>query len=375
MKKLINHPEDVTREQLLGLKSAHEDVLEVSFDPTYVKRRYTFIDKGSPGSEGPGGAVSCSGSDKVAIVSGGGSGHEPMHVGYVGYGMLDAACPGQVFTSPSPDQIVEACRSVAGPKGVLNIVKNYTGDVMNFQMAADLLMDEGIQVRNVIIDDDVAVKDSTYTAGRRGLGTTVIAEKICGAAAEMGYDLEELADLCLLINRNGKSMGMALTPCITPQNGTPSFTLGEDEMEIGIGIHGEPGIERMRMKSADEITELLTTSILEDGAYTRELSQWSPEKRDWVDVEVVDNRFEKGDRAIVIVNSMGGTPLGELYAVYHTMREIAEKKGVTIVRKMIGYYITSMEMQGVSITLVKADDRMIELFDAPVNTPGLRWGM
>jgi dihydroxyacetone kinase-like protein len=289
--------------------------------------------------------------------------------------MLDAACPGQVFTSPAPDQIIEACRSVAGIGGVLNIVKNYTGDVMNFQMAADLLREEGVAVRNVIIDDDVAVKDSTFTAGRRGLGTTVIAEKICGAAAERGYDLESLTGLCKQVNINGKSMGMALTSCITPQNATPSFTLADDEMEIGIGIHGEPGVERMKMKPADEITEVLTNAILEDGAYTRDLSEWDTSKNDWVDVEVVDARFDRGDRAIVVVNSMGGTPLGELYTVYKKVREIAERKGITIVRKLIGYYITSMEMQGVSITMVKADDTMIDLFDAPVHTPGLRWGI
>lgn len=355
MKKLINNAEDVTVEQLKGLQAAHPDILEVSFDPNYVTA------KGAPDD------------NKVAIISGGGSGHEPLHTGYVGKGMLDAACPGQVFTSPTPDQMYEAGKAVAGKKGVLQIVKNYTGDVMNFQMAADMLRDEGIEVRNVIIDDDVAVKDSLWTAGRRGLGTTVIAEKVCGAAAAAGYDLDALVALCKTININGKSMGMALTSCITPQNGTPTFDLADDEMEIGVGIHGEPGVERMKAKSADEITEILTNQILEDGAYTRMLSEWDAGKGEWVDVEVVDSTFQSGDQAIAIVNSMGGTPISELYTVYAKLHELAAKKGVTIVRKLIGHYITSIEMQGVSITLVKANDEILKFYDAPVHTPAMRW--
>ena len=355
MKKLINNAEDVTIEQLKGLQAAHPDLLEVHFDPNFVKA------KGAPDD------------NKVAIISGGGSGHEPLHTGYVGKGMLDAACPGQVFTSPTPDQMFEAGKAVAGKKGILQIVKNYTGDVLNFQMAADMLRDDGIEVRNVIIDDDVAVKDSTWTAGRRGLGTTVIAEKVCGAAAAAGYDLDRLVELCKTVNINGKSMGMALTSCITPQNGTPTFDLAEDEMEIGVGIHGEPGVERMKIKSADEITEILATQILGDGAYTRQLSEWDAAKGEWVDVEVVDGTFQKGDQVIAIVNSMGGTPISELYTVYNKLHELAEKKGVTIVRKLVGHYITSIEMQGVSITLVKTNDEILKFFDAPVHTPALRW--
>ncbi|MCF1503782.1 dihydroxyacetone kinase subunit DhaK [Afifella sp. H1R] len=355
MKKLINNAEDVTLEQLKGFGLAHPEI-EVHFDPNYV-------------------AVAGGVQNRVAVVSGGGAGHEPLHGGYVGMGMLDAACPGQTFTSPTPDQMYEAGKAVNGGKGILQIIKNYTGDVLNFRMAADLLRDEGIEVRNVVIDDDVALKDSLYTAGRRGLGTTVIAEKVCGAASQEGYDLDQLAALCKKVNIHGKSMGMALTPCTTPQNGTPSFELADNEMEIGIGIHGEPGTERMPIKSADEITEILATRILEDGAYTRELTEWDSEKGDWVDVEVKDITFQSGDEAIAIVNSMGATPISELYTVYAKLAEVAEKHGLKIVRKLIGHYITSLEMAGVSITLVKADEEILRLYDAPVNTPALRWGV
>ncbi len=356
MKKLINNAEDVTVEQLKGMALAHPDMLEVRFDPNFV------IAKGAPAK------------GRVAIISGGGSGHEPLHGGYVGIGMLDAACPGQVFTSPTPDQMYEAAKAVNGGKGVLQIVKNYTGDVMNFEMAADMLRADGIEVRNVIIDDDVAVKDSSYTAGRRGLGTTVIAEKVCGAAAAEGYDLDRNAALCKKVNVKGKSMGMALTSCITPQNGTPTFDIGDDEMEIGIGIHGEPGAERMKVKNADKITEILTTHILDDEAYTRKLAEWDVDKGESVDVEVVDETFQSGDKVIAIVNSMGGTPISELYTVYGKLHELAEKKGISIVRKLIGHYITSIEMQGVSITLVKTDDEILRLYDASVHTPALNWG-
>ncbi|WP_299816407.1 dihydroxyacetone kinase subunit DhaK [uncultured Roseibium sp.] len=355
MKKLVNNAEDVTVEQLKGFGLACEDI-DVHFDPNYV-------------------CVAGGVQDRVALVSGGGSGHEPLHGGYVGTGMLDAACPGQVFTSPTPDQMFEAGKAVNGGRGILQIVKNYTGDVLNFQMAADMLRDEGIEVRNVIIDDDVALKDSLYTAGRRGLGTTVIAEKVCGAAAREGYDLDRLAALCKKVNIHGKSMGMALTSCTTPQNGTPSFELPDDEMEIGIGIHGEPGIMRSKIKSADEVTEILTDRILDDEAYTRNLSEWDPAKGDWVDVEVTDITLQKGDEVIAIVNGMGGTPLSELYTVYAKLADLTARRGVKIVRNLVGNYITSLEMAGVSITLVKTDEEILRLYDAPVKTPALRWGM
>jgi dihydroxyacetone kinase-like protein len=352
MKKLINDVDDVLKEQLQGFGSAHKDLLSVHFDPTFVYRKDAPVKK------------------KVALISGGGSGHEPLHNGYIGPGMLDAACPGEIFTSPTPDQMFEAAKKVDSGEGVLFIVKNYTGDVMNFEMAADMAHDEGIDVRNVIIDDDVAVKDSSFTAGRRGMGVTVLAEKICGAAADDGYDLDQLEALCKKVNRFGKSMGMALSACITPANGTPSFDLDENEMEIGIGIHGEPGAERMELKSADEITEMLVSGILDDENYTRKLHEWSTEEKDWIDVELTDEPIVKGDRVIAMVNSMGGTPISELYGVYSKMAQLLEASGIEIARSMVGHYITSLEMQGVSITLLKADDELLKYYDAPVNTPG-----
>src|ERR671918_780671 len=232
MKKLINKPEDVVKEELQGIEAAHPDLVKVHYDPNFIVRADAPVQ------------------GKVGLVSGGGSGHEPMHGGFVGMGMLDAACPGEVFTSPTPDQMLEATKAVSGGAGVLHIVKNYTGDVMNFEMAADLGKAEGIEVEAVVIDDDVAVQDSLYTAGRRGVGATVLAEKICGAAAEEKRSLKQVADLCRRVNENGRSMGMALTSCITPSAGKPTFELGDDEMEIGIGIHGEPGRERMKLEAA-----------------------------------------------------------------------------------------------------------------------------
>ncbi len=357
MKKLINKPEEFVKESLTGMSIAHPELIKVHFEPTYVYRADAPIQ------------------GKVAVISGGGSGHEPMHGGFVGMGMLDAACPGEVFTSPTPDQMLEAAKAVHGGAGVLYIVKNYTGDVMNFEMAAELARSEGIEVANILIDDDVAVKDSLYTAGRRGVGTTVLAEKIVGAAAEKGYDLKRLADLCRQVNINGRSMGVALTSCTVPSKGSPTFELGENEIEMGIGIHGEPGIERMPMKNADEITEMMAEAIIEDNAYTRTVREWDEEKEDWADVKLVDPPLKSGDRVIAFVNSMGGTPVSELYVIYRKLAEICEKKGLTIVRNLVGPYITSLDMQGASITLLKVDDEMLELWDAPVNTPGLRWGI
>jgi dihydroxyacetone kinase-like protein len=292
-------------------------------------------------------------SGKVGIISGGGSGHEPMHGGFVGRGMLDAACPGEVFTSPTPDQMLEATKSVDGGAGVLHIVKNYTGDVMNFEMAADLAKGEGIEVDTVLTNDDVAVEDSLYTAGRRGVGVTVLAEKICGGAAEDGRSLPEITELGRRVNAQGRSMGMALTPCITPASGNPSFELGDDEVEIGIGIHGEPGRFREKIGTAGvaaHIAERLMTPILEDLP------------------------FSSGDGVLAFVNGMGGTPLLELYVVYAEVDRIAQDHGLTIERNLIGNYITSLEMQGCSITLLKLDDEMLRYWDAPVDTPGLRWG-
>jgi dihydroxyacetone kinase-like protein len=289
--------------------------------------------------------------------------------------MLDAACPGQVFTSPTPDQMQEATKMVDGGAGVLHIVKNYSGDIMNFEMAAEIVRQEGIRVLSIVIDDDAAVKDSLYTQGRRGVGTTVLAEKICGAAAEKGYDLKKVADLCRKVNINGRSMGMALTSCTVPLAGKPTFDLPEDEMEIGIGIHGEPGRKRMKLKTADEVTEMLALAIIEDKAYSRTVREWDEAKSEWVDVVLEDPPFRAGDQVLAFVNSMGGTPAIELAIIYRKLYEICEKKGLKIVRNLIGPYITSLEMQGCSITLLKMDDELIELWDAPVKTPGLRWGM
>jgi len=332
VKKLINQPDDVVREALNGMASAHPDLLSVDIENQIVARA------GAPVQ------------GKVGIVSGGGSGHEPMHGGFVGMGMLNAACAGQVFTSPTPDQMQEAAKRVNGGAGVLFIVKNYTGDVMNFELAAELSAAESIDVQSVVMDDDVAVKDSTYTAGRRGVGGTILAEKICGAKAQEGASLQDVADLCRRVNDNVRSMGMALTSCTVPAAGKPSFDLDENEMEIGIGIHGEPGRERMPLRPADEITEMLATPILEDLP------------------------FKTGDRVLAFVNSMGGTPLLELYIVYRKLAQLLGDQGITIARSLVGPYITSLEMQGVSITLLRLDDEMIRLWDAPVNTPALRWG-
>ena len=357
MKKLINDPERVVVEQLEGMALAYPDLIKVHYEPTYVYRADAPVE------------------GKVAVISGGGSGHEPMHGGLVGAGMLDAACPGAVFTSPTPDQMLEAAKATDSGAGVLYIVKNYTGDVMNFEMAADMARAEGIDVLNILIDDDVAVKDSLYTAGRRGVGTTVLAEKIVGAAAEKGYSLQEVADLCRRVNINGRSMGMALTPCTVPEAGEPTFELEEEEMEIGIGIHGEPGRKRMELKPADEITEMLAVSIIEDEEYTRTVREWDMDEGEWVEIELVDPPLQEGDNVLAFVNSMGGTPAIELPIVYRKLHEICEAKGLQIVRNLIGPYITALEMAGVSITLLKMDEEMIELWDAPVHTIGLRWKM
>jgi dihydroxyacetone kinase-like protein len=333
MKKLINLAENVVQEELEGVALAHPDLVKVFYNPNFVVRADAPI-KG-----------------KVGVISGGGSGHEPMHGGFVGYGMLDAACPGAVFTSPTPDQMLEATKAVNGGAGVLHIVKNYTGDIMNFEMAAELARAEGIEVAAVVTDDDVAVQDSLWTAGRRGVGSTVLAEKVCGAAAEQKRSLQEVTDVCLKVKAWGRSMGMALTSCTVPHVGKPTFDLPEDEMEIGIGIHGEPGRTRMKLKSADEITEMLMEPIIQDLPY------------------------KAGDEVLLFVNSMGGTPLVELYIVYRKAYEIAAKNGLKVVRNLIGPYITSLEMAGASITLLKMDDDLLKLWDAPVKTPGLRWGV
>ena len=332
MKKLINAPDAVLQDSLRGVEAAHGDRLRVNYDPPYVVRADAPVQ------------------GKVGLVSGGGSGHEPMHGGFVGRGMLDAACPGEVFTSPTPDQMQAATEAVDGGAGVVHIVKNYTGDVMNFDMAAELAKGEGTEVESVLTNDDVAVEDSLYTAGRRGVGVTVLVEKICGGAAEDGRSLAEVAELGRRVNANGRSMGMALTPCITPSSGEPSFELGDNEVEIGIGIHGEPGRFREEIGPASQIAERLVTPIVEDLP------------------------FSSGDRVLAFVNGMGGTPLIELYLMYGEVAKLLEGHGLQIERNLVGNYITSLEMQGCSITLVKLDDEMVRYWDAPVDTPAMRWG-
>jgi dihydroxyacetone kinase-like protein len=332
MKKLINSPDDVVTDALRGMAAAHP---ELRID---IENRVVF--RGDAPVQG-----------KVGLVSGGGSGHEPLHGGFVGMGMLDAACAGEVFTSPVPDQMVAATQGVDGGAGVLHIVKNYTGDVMNFEMAAELVAAEsGTEVSAVVIDDDVAVQDSLYTAGRRGVGATVLVEKLVGAAAEQGRPLDEVADLARRVNGAARSMGMALTSCTVPAAGKPTFDLPEGEMEIGIGIHGEPGRRRVPVAPAREIAEMLVEPVLSDLDFTG------------------------GDGVLAFVNGMGGTPLLELYLMYGEVTAVLEKAGVTVVRSLVGSYMTSLEMSGCSVTLLKMDDELVRLWDAPVRTPGLRWG-
>ena len=331
MKKLINSPDDVLAEALRGVDAADENVR--------VDHENRVIFRAAPTRTG-----------KVAVISGGGSGHEPLHGGFVGIGMLDAACAGQVFTSPSPDQILAATIGTDAGAGVLHVVKNYTGDVMNFEMAAELASEQGVRVETVVVADDVAVEDSLYTAGRRGVGLTVLLEKIVGAAAEEGRDLDAVVEVANKVNANGRSMGMALTSCTVPAAGKPTFDLPEDQMEIGIGIHGEPGRHREPLTGAKDIARQLVEPILADHDFA-------------------------GSETIVMVNGMGGTPLMELYLMYGEVRALLDAAGVRVVRNLVGNYITSLDMAGCSVTALKADDELLALWDAPVRTAGLRWGL
>jgi phosphoenolpyruvate---glycerone phosphotransferase subunit DhaK len=332
VKKLINAVEDIVPESLSGLQAAHPDLVTVDLTQSLVLRA------GGP-KQG-----------KVALISGGGSGHEPLHGGFVGQGMLDAAAAGHVFTSPVPDQMEAATRAVDGGAGVLHIVKNYTGDVLNFQMAAELVAGE-IEVATVVTNDDVAVQDSLYTAGRRGVGVTVLLEKIAGARAEEGASLAGVAATATKVNDQGRSMGLALTSCVVPAAGTPTFELGDDEVEVGIGIHGEPGRRREKLASVDEMAEWLVSPIVSDLGLSR------------------------GDRVLAFVNGMGGTPLIELYVAFNSVARILGGEGISIGRSLVGNYITSLEMAGFSVTLLRLDDELTRLWDAPVNTPALRWGV
>src|SRR5690349_2442335 len=332
MKKFINASDDVVKESLAGLGAAHPDLVRIDFDDQIVVRKNAPV------------------TGKVGLVSGGGSGHEPLHGGFVGRGMLDAACPGEIFTSPVPDQMLAATKAVDGGAGVLHIVKNYTGDVMNFKLAAELAEDDGIQVESVLTNDDVAVEDSLWTAGRRGVGVTVLLEKIAGAKAEAGATLGDVAAVARRVNERGRSFGVALTSCVTPAAGTPTFEIGADEIEFGVGIHGEPGRRREKLKPASEIVAEMTEAIVAD---------LSP---------------APGASLLAFVNGLGGTPLIELYLVYNELAKQLGDRGLNISRNLVGDYITSLEMAGVSITLVELDDELTALWDAPVHTPALRWG-
>lgn len=333
MKKIINDPANVVAESLRGLAAAHADVLRVQYDPDVVIRADAPV------------------AGKVAVISGGGSGHEPLHGGFVGQGMLAAAVPGAVFTSPTPDAVQAAVTATTGDAGALLIVKNYTGDVLNFETAAELAAAEGLEVRSVVIDDDVAVKDSTYTAGRRGVGGTVLLEKITGAAAERGDSLDAVTALAQKVIGQVRSIGVALTAPTVPHAGTPSFDLAEDEVEFGIGIHGEPGRERIPAEPADALVARMVEAV------------------------VSDLPFASGDRVLLFTNSMGGTPLVELYLAHGIAERLLADRGIVVERRLVGPYITSLEMQGMSLTLLKLDDELTELWDAPVNTAALRWGL
>ncbi len=331
MKKFLNDPADLVDESLTGLAAAHGDLLRYDAQARIIVRADAPV------------------TGKVALISGGGSGHEPLHGGFVGRGMLDAACPGEVFTSPVPDQMLAATKAVDGGAGVVHIVKNYTGDVMNFKLAAEDAADEGIAVESVLIDDDVAVEDSLYTAGRRGVGATVLVEKLAGAAAARGDDVQAVAGLARHVNERARSFGVALSSCTPPAAAKPMFDLPDGEIELGIGIHGEPGRRREHMRTAREIVQVTLEAILSD-------------------------LKPAGSRVLAFVNGMGGTPQIELYLLYAEVDRQLREAGLEPVRNLVGSYITSLEMAGASVTLLESDDELISLWDAPVHTPALRWG-
>ncbi|PYC73550.1 dihydroxyacetone kinase subunit DhaK [Streptomyces tateyamensis] len=331
MKKLINTPETVLDDTLTGFAAAHPELT--------VDREARVIHRADAPRAG-----------KVALVSGGGSGHEPLHAGFVGPGMLDAACPGEIFTSPVPDQMLAAVKAVHGGAGVVFVVKNYTGDVLNFELAAELAADEGIEVRTVLVDDDVAVKDSTWTAGRRGTGATVVVEKVAGALAERGADAAAVASVGQRANAASRSFAVALTAATVPAAGRPGFELPADEIEVGVGIHGEPGRRRERLRPAHELVAEVVATVL------------------------AEHTLSAGDEVIALVNGLGATPLHELYLVYGEVAAQLAEHGITIARNLVGNYVTSLDMAGFSLTLTKADAELLELWDAPARTPALRIG-
>jgi dihydroxyacetone kinase-like protein len=330
MKKLINTPESVLDDTLAGIAAAHPELT--------VDRANRVVHRAAAPRPG-----------KVALISGGGSGHEPLHTGFVGPGMLDAACPGEVFTSPVPDQMLAAIEATDAGAGVVFVVKNYTGDVLNFSLAAELAAEQGVEVRTVLVDDDVAVQDSTFTAGRRGTGATVVVEKVCGALAERGADAAEVASVGQLANAASRSFAVALTAATVPAAGKPGFDLPGDEIEVGVGIHGEPGRRREPLRPARELVAEVVETVLADHTLT------------------------SGDQVIALVNGLGATPLHELYLVYGEVAARLAERGLTIARRLVGNYVTSLDMAGFSLTLTKADPQLLELWDAPVATPALRW--
>jgi dihydroxyacetone kinase-like protein len=328
MKKIMNKVDDFLSESLAGFASAHGDLVTLNTEPIFLRRKNL--------TQG-----------KVALISGGGSGHEPMHAGFVGYGMLDAACPGQVFTSPTPDQMLAAVETAETGAGVLFIVKNYSGDVMNFEMAAEMCDTANA---TIVVNDDVAVENSSHTTGRRGVAGTVIVEKVVGSLAETGADLERCRRLGERVIERTASMGVAFTSCIVPAAGTTTFQVGDDEMEVGVGIHGEPGRRRAKLASAETICGELLETIIDD-------------------LEPA-----KGSELLVLVNGLGGTPLGELYLFFNSARQWLERRGLRVARSFVGNVTTALEMAGASLTLCVLDDEILRHWDAPVRTPALRWG-
>ncbi len=373
MKKFVDNINNYVVDSLEGFRKAYDNIVNVNFSPNYVYRKH--LNK-----------------EKVGLLSGGGSGHEPMHIGFVGYGMLDCAVPGDVFTSPTPDQIYEATKKIISDNGVLYIVKNYSGDVMNFKMAAEMCYDEGLNIGFVVVDDDVGVINSTYTQGRRGTGLTVLLEKILGAATETAssiddnknsvhmmfdnaptyaYNLEKAEKLANKVISNGRSFGIALTSCTVPSVGKPTFQLNDTEIEIGVGIHGEPGRERINIKSSKELAGIMVDNILNDPDYTRKHPYYDKKEKKWKDIEIKSKKIKEGDDVIVFVNNLGSTPESELYILYNDILHILNEKDINVVTSLVGTYMTSLDMAGATLTLLRVDDEILDLWNSPVYTPSL----